>query len=52
MEEIKIKCPECKEEIIVTEEFFNVVKKMMTPPRVEWDECLIKLRAESPDWDD
>lgn len=52
MEEIVVKCSNTNEEIVVSQQLFNTIKKNIEPSRKEWDECLVKLKLDSPDWDD
>jgi hypothetical protein len=63
---IYIKCPCCGQVYPITEQFCQIVDSLVETrvkeeqekaqeskwPRTDWDESLVKLKFDSPDWDD
>lgn len=54
LKDIWFKCPCCGEIVKVTDQFNKTIKelKLEQNSKEEWDENLVKLKLESPDWDD
>lgn len=66
LQEIYIKCPCCGQVYTITEQFYQTVDSLVKArvkeeqkktqeskwPRTDWDESLVKLKFDSPDWDD
>lgn len=54
LKDIWFKCPCCGETVKVTDQFNKIIEELKQEqnPKTNWDDCLIKLKLESPDWDD
>ena len=61
IKDVWMKCPHCEELVKITNSFYIgteaeikecIKREKEEIARQDWDECLIKLRAGSPDWDD
>lgn len=66
LEDIWVRCPHCGKTFEITRDFYKKVDSIIEDlkeekekqiketkwPRTDWDESLVKLKFNSPDWDD